>query len=84
MMGFGKGNHPKALIESLSPRACWPTSRAAPLVDGYDIYQHLMDYCAETLQDDAYSNRCRGLAGGAPSRCEIRKVKNKGGQARLA
>ena len=25
-----------------------------PLIDPYDIYQHLMDYWAETMQDDAY------------------------------
>jgi type I restriction enzyme M protein len=25
-----------------------------PLIDPYDIYQHLMDYWTETLQDDAY------------------------------
>jgi type I restriction enzyme M protein len=28
--------------------------RQAPLIDAYDIYQHLMDYWAETMQDDAY------------------------------
>jgi len=27
---------------------------AQPLIDKYDIYQHLMDYWAETMQDDAY------------------------------
>ena len=26
-----------------------------PLIDPYDIYQHLMDYWAEMMQDDAYS-----------------------------
>jgi hypothetical protein len=26
----------------------------APLLDAYDIYQHLMDYWAETMQDDCY------------------------------
>ena len=25
-----------------------------PLIDAYDIYQHLMDYWAETMQDDCY------------------------------
>ena len=25
-----------------------------PLIDPYDIYQHLMDYWAEVMQDDAY------------------------------
>jgi type I restriction enzyme M protein len=30
------------------------TFRPAPLLDAYDVYQHLMDYWAETLQDDCY------------------------------
>jgi type I restriction enzyme M protein len=25
-----------------------------PLLDAYDVYQHLMDYAAETMEDDAY------------------------------
>jgi len=25
-----------------------------PLIDPYDVYQHLMDYWAETMQDDCY------------------------------
>jgi type I restriction enzyme M protein len=25
-----------------------------PLIDSYDVYQHLMDYWAETMQDDCY------------------------------
>jgi type I restriction enzyme M protein len=29
-------------------------SRQAPLLDAYDVYQHLMDYWAATMQDDAY------------------------------
>jgi len=28
--------------------------RRAPLIDAYAVYQHLMDYWAETMQDDAY------------------------------
>ncbi len=28
--------------------------KGAPLLDAYDIYQHLMDYWAETMQDDCY------------------------------
>jgi type I restriction enzyme M protein len=26
-----------------------------PLIDKYDVYQHLMDYWAETMQDDCYA-----------------------------
>ena len=28
--------------------------QGAPLLDAYDVYQHLMDYWAETMQDDCY------------------------------
>ena len=35
-------------------RACWQHYTDKPLIDPYDIYQHLMDYWAETMQDDCY------------------------------
>ena len=47
------GDKPKALIETLS-EALLDTFRTAPLVDAYDVYQHLMDYWAESMQDDVY------------------------------
>jgi len=53
LKGFDKEGHPKALIKSLS-EALLSAFRQAPLLDAYDIYQHLMDYWAETMQDDAY------------------------------
>jgi type I restriction enzyme M protein len=53
LTGFGEGDHPKALIEVVS-ETLLATFQAAPLIDAYDVYQHLMDYWAETMQDDAY------------------------------
>lgn len=53
LTGFDKDGHPKALIESIS-EALLAIFKEAKLLDGYDIYQHLMDYWAETMQDDAY------------------------------
>jgi len=50
---FDQGGHPKALIESIA-EALLASFKPAPLLDTYDIYQHLMDYWAETMQDDAY------------------------------
>ena len=44
---------PKALIETLS-EALLLTFEKARLIDPYDVYQHLMDYWAETMQDDVY------------------------------
>ena len=47
------GDHPKKLIASLS-ESLLCTFRSTPLLDKYDAYQHLMDYWAETMQDDVY------------------------------
>lgn len=53
MNGFAKNGHPKQLIEALAEDLL-ATFEKAPLLDPYDIYQHLMDYWAETMQDDCY------------------------------
>ncbi|MDI1312630.1 N-6 DNA methylase [Prosthecobacter sp.] len=47
------GDKPKVLIETLA-EALLVTFEQASLLDGYDIYQHLMDYWAATWQDDVY------------------------------
>ena len=53
LMDIAIGDHPKKLIAELSENLL-PTFRPAPLLDEYDVYQHLMDYWAETMQDDVY------------------------------
>jgi type I restriction enzyme M protein len=53
LKGFGKDGHPKALIEAIAEDLL-ATFKTAPLLDAYDVYQHLMDYWAETMQDDCY------------------------------
>jgi type I restriction enzyme M protein len=53
LKGLAKGGKPKALIETLSEDLL-ATFEKARLLDPYDVYQHLMDYWAETLQDDIY------------------------------
>lgn len=50
---FAQNDHPKALIGTVS-ETLLVAFQAAPLIDPYDVYQHLMDYWAETMQDDAY------------------------------
>jgi len=47
------GDRPKLLVEQLS-EALLEAFRPIPLLDPYDIYQHQMDYWAETMQDDAW------------------------------
>jgi type I restriction enzyme M protein len=46
-------DHPKALIEILSEELLAIFGKAR-LIDPYDVYQHLMDYWATTMQDDVY------------------------------
>ena len=47
------GCHPKGVIAELS-ESLLAHYTGKPLIDPYDIYQHLMDYWAETMQDDCY------------------------------
>jgi len=53
LRAIAAGDRPKALIESLSESLLWDFHEA-PLLDPYDVYQWLMDYWAETMQDDVY------------------------------
>lgn len=47
------GFSPKELIVALA-ESLLAHYADQPLIDKYDIYQHLMDYWTETMQDDAY------------------------------
>jgi len=63
------GGQPKALIEELSEDLL-ETFRRVPLLDPYDVYQHLMDYWAATMQDDVYmivSDGWQAKADGKPN-----------------
>jgi len=53
LTAFDKDAHPKALSQTIAEDLL-DRFRAAPLLDACDLYQHLMDYWAETMQDDAY------------------------------
>jgi len=53
LTAFDRDGFPKALIATISEELL-NAFRHAPLLDPYDVYQHLMDYWAETMQDDAY------------------------------
>jgi type I restriction enzyme M protein len=53
LTAIAPGDHPKALIETLSEDLL-AIFRMAPLLDPYDVYQHLMDYWAEPMQDDVF------------------------------
>jgi type I restriction enzyme M protein len=47
------GCHPKEIIAKLSEHLLHHYAGKS-LIDQYDVYQHLMDYWAETMQDDCY------------------------------
>jgi type I restriction enzyme M protein len=53
LLTFGKAGHPKTLIDTIA-ESLLDSFKNVPLIDAYDIYQHLMDYWAEAMQDDCY------------------------------
>jgi type I restriction enzyme M protein len=53
LAGIKKGDKPKQLIHEIS-EALLEKFCKGKLLDPYDVYQHLMTYWAETMQDDAY------------------------------
>ena len=75
LTGFGKDGDPKELIETIAENLL-AAFRQAPLLDVYDVYQHLMDYWAESMQDDSYLIAADGWVKGAQPR-EIVRVKGK-------
>lgn len=75
LLAFGPMGYPKELIDDISEDLL-QAFRAAPLVNSYDVYQHLMDYWAEAMQDDCYLVSADGWIKGAQPR-EIKRVKIK-------
>jgi type I restriction enzyme M protein len=53
LSGFDKDDHPKAFISECS-ESLLDAFKPAKLIDAYEVYQHLMNYWNETMQDDAY------------------------------
>jgi type I restriction enzyme M protein len=53
LKGLQVGCHPKQVIAALSEDLLAHYT-GKPLIDKYDVYQHLLDYWAETMQDDCY------------------------------
>ncbi|MBD5544795.1 MAG: type I restriction-modification system subunit M [Lachnospiraceae bacterium] len=54
LMNLTRSQQPKVLIEQISEKLLKDFS-AVPLLDKYDVYQVLMEYWAETMQDDVYA-----------------------------
>ena len=75
LTGFGKDANPKELIETIAEDLL-AAFRQTPLLDAYDVYQHLMDYWTESMQDDVYLIAADRWVKAAQSR-EIVQVKGK-------
>ena len=75
LKGFAQSSHPKSLIETVSENLL-ADFKTVPLLDAYDVYQHLLDYWTTTMQDDAYLISAVGWKEGAQPR-EILQVENK-------
>jgi len=73
LKGFDRDGLPKELITTIG-EALLETFRAVPLLDPYDIYQHLMDYWYDTLQDDCYEIAADGWV--AETRRVLEEVKS--------
>jgi type I restriction enzyme M protein len=69
LVALKPGDSPKHLIETLS-EALLATFQGAPLLDAYDVYQRLMDYWEEIMNDDAWAIALDGwqaMADGKPN-----------------
>lgn len=54
LAAYARESHPKALVHALSEDLL-ARFKPLPLLDAYAVYQHLMDYWAAVMQDDAYT-----------------------------
>ncbi len=75
LTNFDAGGHPKALISEIAEDLL-SAFRRVPLIDAYDVYQGLMDYWAEVMQDDCYLIATDGWMKSAKPR-EIVQLKTK-------
>ncbi|MDM1354654.1 type I restriction-modification system subunit M [Myroides marinus] len=77
---LAEGCHPLAVIQEAS-KAVLSLFKDFPLIDEYDMYQHLMAYWAEVMQDDVYSIALDGWkAGNEYQRLIIKGKKGKDGK----
>lgn len=76
------GFHPKELIFDIS-ESLLAAYNGKPLLDKYDVYQHLMNYWFATMQDDCYLIAAPVEVGGgwqAPTYRILEEKKNKQGE----
>ncbi|MBL6791691.1 MAG: type I restriction endonuclease subunit M, partial [Methylophilaceae bacterium] len=78
LLKFKKESSPKKLILLISENLLNRFS-AIPLINTYNLYQHLMDYWSEIMQDDCYLVSSNGWIEAVMPR-EVVKVKNTNGK----
>jgi type I restriction enzyme M protein len=78
LTGIAQGDSPKHLIGALS-ESLLSVFTSVQLLDAYDLYQALMEYWAETMQDDAYMIAIDGWFDAAQPR-EVTQAKDKNGK----
>ena len=66
LKAINQTTHPKQLIEQLSEELL-QTFTAVKLIDKYDVYQHLMSYWSDIMQDDVYLLEADGWQAGNDS-----------------
>jgi type I restriction enzyme M protein len=76
LRAIDKGDKPKVLIETLSEELL-VTFQKAKLLDPYGVYQRLMDYWAEAMQDDVYLIASDGWVEAAKPRLLVEDKKSK-------
>jgi len=81
LKGLEKGVKPKKLIHEISEGLLSAFSNLQ-LVDRYDVYQHLMTYWSETMQDDAYVISDDGWKAGREVYRIMKSTKDKSGKTR--
>ncbi len=75
LKALAPGFHPKALIGELGERLL-KHYEGRPLIDAYAVYQHLMAYWAEVMQDDAYLIAAEGWVARTTRIIETKKGKD--------
>jgi type I restriction enzyme M protein len=77
LKGLEEGCHPKEVIHRIAEDIL-QTYHGKALVSKYDVYQHLMDYWAETMQDDLYELTAEGWEAGNTVTRLMKKTKKQG------
>lgn len=77
MMAINQGVHPKELIADWSESLLAKTMEHSGLVDAYDTYDVLLNYWADTMQDDCYMISNDGWTYPEVKAIKVKEVKEK-------